>query len=179
MDRKSFLQTCSLCACTGMTSAVLNQSANAEESKQEDWRIGHMQRWAADIVNNLDDSVDEKTKVNILEACGRSCSKTYINSIIQFKGDLEGFLAESKKCWKMESRLSKDKTQLTLIGNKAAQCVCPLGKNPPMNSKSFCNCSNGWMKETFEMVTGKKVDVKLKRSIIRGDGQCEWDLTFA
>lgn len=179
MDRKSFLQTCSLCACTGIASAVLNQSANAEEAKQEDWRIGHMQRWAAEVVNHIDENVDEKTRAKILEACGRSCSQSSLHSVIQFKGHLEDFLAESKKRWKMESLLSKDKTQLTFIGNKAAQCVCPLGKNPPMRSTCFCNCSNGWMKETLEMITGKKVDVELKRSIIRGDGQCEWELSFS
>jgi hypothetical protein len=179
MDRKTFLKsTCTACACTGIASIFAAVTAQEPEQK-EDWRIGHMQRWAADVVDGLDVHADASVRSKILEACGRSCAHSFQASIEKFKGDLEGFLADAKENWGATVSLSDDKAELLYQGKPQAQCMCPLGQNPPMKSKSFCTCSNGWMKETFAMITGKEVDVELEKSIIRGDGQCAWRLKFS
>ncbi len=42
-----------------------------------------------------------------------------------------------------------------------------------MNRKEFlCNCSLGWQQYTCEMLLGKKVQVELKDSVVRGGRRC-------
>lgn len=38
--------------------------------------------------------------------------------------------------------------------------------------KVVCNCSLGWQKRTWETVLGKKVDVELVESVLRGGKRC-------
>ena len=40
--------------------------------------------------------------------------------------------------------------------------------------RSYCTCSLGWMKETFEAVMGRPVDVTLVESVKRGGQRCQF-----
>jgi hypothetical protein len=39
-----------------------------------------------------------------------------------------------------------------------------------------CNCSLGWHKGTWETVTGRKVRVSLKESVLRGGKRCVFEV---
>ena len=66
-----------------------------------------------------------------------------------------------------------------LVGKKFKSCFCPLVKGrSTLKSGTFCMCSQGWMKEVFETVSGKKVNVELEKTILRGSDCCAFKMTL-
>jgi hypothetical protein len=56
-----------------------------------------------------------------------------------------------------------------------ADCLCALVKDGTARlSDTYCTCSLGWMKETFETVMGRPVDVTLDESVKRGGQRCRF-----
>jgi predicted hydrocarbon binding protein len=56
-----------------------------------------------------------------------------------------------------------------------SKCLCPLVQSGSETlSDTYCNCSRGWVKEMFEMVSGKPVEVTLTESIKRGAKACRF-----
>ncbi len=133
----------------------------------------HLQKWIGTLMENLDEMVDEKTKIKVLENCGRSCIpqaflKKAANIKAKSKDDNE-FLDKLGKIWK---HLKRDGDKIFVVYN---QCYCPMVKSYKGElSKSFCNCSRGWVKELFESTTGKPVTVVLEKSIRQGDDICRF-----
>jgi predicted hydrocarbon binding protein len=55
------------------------------------------------------------------------------------------------------------------------RCYCPLVKGYDGKlSPTFCSCSRGWIKELFESVLKKPVEVKLEKSVKQGDEICRF-----
>jgi predicted hydrocarbon binding protein len=177
MDRKDFFKkSCQagLCACTGF--AVLNQSnvlATEPNSvkKNEDWRIGFMQKRYAKVIDILNSNLDGNTQEKILESLGRTCSKESEKDRLKFKGDLEGFLKDLKSQWAEDASYNKEKGEIRIVGKKVESCFCPLAGDKSI-SKTICNCSLGWQKETLESITGKTVKAKIESSFLRGGDRC-------
>ena len=40
----------------------------------------------------------------------------------------------------------------------------------------FCQCTIGWQKEIYSLVSGKDVDVKIESSVLRGDEKCSYKI---
>jgi len=124
-------------------------------------------------MEGLDAQVDETVRTSILENCGRNCiSRTFIDkakSIKKRSKDINDFLEKLSHEWK---HLHLEKGNIYVVYEK---CYCPMVRDyRDKLSPSFCNCSRGWIKELFESVLEKPVEVKLKKSIVRGDGDCEF-----
>jgi predicted hydrocarbon binding protein len=47
-------------------------------------------------------------------------------------------------------------------------------ENLMASSDTYCACSLGWMKETFEAVMGRPVDVTLVEPVKRGGQRCQF-----
>jgi predicted hydrocarbon binding protein len=83
--------------------------------------------------------------------------------------DIDEFLVKLSKNWK----------HLKLDGNRIhveyEKCYCPLVRDYHEKLPvTFCNCSRGWLKELFESALEKPVEVKLEKSIKRGDKTCRF-----
>jgi len=60
---------------------------------------------------------------------------------------------------------------------RIAYCFCPLIRNHLEDnlSPTFCFCSAGWERQQWELILGKRVEVDVVESLLKGNDQC----TFA
>ncbi len=178
MKRLDFLKTCAggLCAC-----AMIGAPAGAETStaaapaapappKPEDWRFQFIKRRYAKLLENLQGRVGDQALDEILQQQGRYCAST-ADLIQKHKGDIDGFIKAITTEWKQEIAYDREKGVITATGPEVKECFCPLidGRYTP---KSACDCSLGWTQYTYETVLGRKVQVELKESVLRGGKRC-------
>jgi len=133
----------------------------------------YLHKWLGVLMDNLDAQVDEKTRIKVLENCGRACiPRSFIEKVQARRNsakDIDEFLTKLSQMW---SHLQRDGDNIYIVYEK---CYCPLVKAyPDKLSPLFCNCSRGWIKELFESVLGKPVGVDLEKSIKQGDDVCEF-----
>jgi hypothetical protein len=212
MDRKEFItksaQTCLLCcgAIAGF-SANLPKIDNQQErlssdlgkrmvegSKSPDWRKAEKATsWIKNMLENLDNQLDEETKIKLLNACGKSC---YIFAVgvaeprIPTKEDTEGYLTYLEKTgFKIERGSETTTIYYGWQGKQSPQglsakdgyCLCPIVEDEIQGlSHSFCNCSAGYVKEIIERQTGRAVKrVEVLESIKRGGKDCRFKVELA
>ena len=132
--------------------------------------------WISNLIENMDEHLDEKAKINLLEECGRACAESHVKAkILKHKGNLDGWLGTLKK-WVGPENVQMEKGAVRVMYSK---CLCPLVQDrPPLMSGTYCNCSRGWLKETFETVLEKPVEVKMEDSIMQGGQQCRFLVFF-
>jgi len=133
----------------------------------------HQHKWIRNLIEGLDARVDEKTKVEILEKCGRACiPRSFITKAKACKKgakDTDEFLDNLGQVWE---HFHRDGDGLYVVYE---ECYCPLvNKDSEKLSRTFCNCSRGWIKELFESVLEKVVEVELEKSIKAGDDTCKF-----
>jgi predicted hydrocarbon binding protein len=132
------------------------------------------EKWITTLIAGLNEHVDEKTRAEILEQCGRQCqSQSFIKKakrIYEQTRDIDEFL----------ETLGKDYTNLHREGDATyiiyPKCYCTQVNNIPKEelSATYCNCSRGWAKALFEGALGRPVEVLMEKSIINGDDQCKF-----
>jgi predicted hydrocarbon binding protein len=148
-----------------------------EETKQEvenlKWRLDLLQRRFARLIEILDSTLDEETLRGIIEGLGRYCSGA-IGFIQEHEGDVEGYFEEIRQRWGEEAEFDRERGVITVV-TPERECVCPLvcGQAVPA---SFCDCSLGWQKQTYETILGKPVEVELKESALRGSKRCVFEI---
>lgn len=128
--------------------------------------------WLSSLMENMDEHLEDEEKINLLEQCGRACAERHAKAeALKHKGDLDGWLGKFRK-WVGAENVKKKGNTVHLIYSK---CLCPLVQDhPPLMSETYCNCSRGWLKEVFETVVEKPVEVKLKDSIMQGGNHCRF-----
>jgi predicted hydrocarbon binding protein len=139
--------------------------------------MDHMHRWIAALVRNLDECVDEKTRTEVLENCGRSCTpRTLVEKAKECKRgsrDVDEALNKLHKVWSHFERKG-DNIEVTY-----EKCYCSLVNKYPGNlPRTWCSCSKGWIKELFEPVLGRPVNVLLVKSVKQGDNICKFRITL-
>jgi len=144
--------------------------------------------WVRDAIHRLDSSVDEKTRIQIMESCGRNCAsinKRVIESAKKrrkkFK-DLDSFL-------EAEQRKPMKGTRLHLEGNilyqyytphaftQPMRCYCSLLRGLPKDtsvSLTYCHCSKAFVQKLWESVFEQPVKVELLQSVVSGDSECKF-----
>lgn len=144
----------------------------------------HIHKWIYTLIRNLDAKVDEKTKILVLENCGRACItesfKQKVRKVSKESKNIDDFLNKLSKVWGHLKIKGKD------IYVEYPRCYCPIVSSypgKPLKSwskrswqlpKSWCNCSRGWIKELFEQSLGKSAKVTLEKSIKQGDKICRF-----
>jgi hypothetical protein len=177
MKRQEFLKsacTLGICSCAAVPFlSSVNTLAKSKTSipQGEDWKIGFMQKRFAKLVEAINSIADQSEKEQMLEAIGRACAVESKERYLKFKNNPEGWLANIEKEWAEKTEYDKEKNTIRIISKKSESCVCPfvdMSKTP----KEFCYCSVGNLKETYETILDKKVDVKIEESILYGGKQC-------
>jgi len=137
-----------------------------------------LEKWISCIIEGLDEHVDEETRREILERCGRQCQSQSLikkaQSIYRKSKNVDEFLDEFKKVYK---QLHREGDKVYIIYPK---CYCSfVNKIPPVElSATYCNCSRGWARALFEGVLGKPVEVIIEKSIVNGDDECRFRLVL-
>ncbi|HUT81705.1 MAG TPA: DUF6144 family protein [Candidatus Bathyarchaeia archaeon] len=128
------------------------------------------------LMEGFDQHLEPEKKILLLEECGRKCIHDRREKLIQdakllYKNsnDLKDFLVKLSKIY--ESFHVTDE-EIVFIWDK---CYCPIiGKIPVGKiSPTICHCSQGWVKELFESVTEKSVEVILEETITKGNSRCK------
>ncbi len=175
MNRIEFLKTCAggLCACAMIGPAAAETTATtaaAEPPKPEDWRFQFIKRRYAKLLESLQQRVGDQTLNAVLQEQGRYCAST-TEMITKHKGDIDGFIHDVTTEWKQQIDYDREKGVITATGPEVKECFCPFidGRYTPKNA---CDCSLGWTQYAYETVLGRKVDVELKESVLRGGKRC-------
>lgn len=178
MKRREFVsRTIKLgtCACAALVAGADPALADDKEPAKgkDDPMARFVGDWTEHLMTVLDSEVEGEAKTRIMEQCGRGCARRmFKKQAMKFKGDVEGFLAVLRKSWAETARFDKPKNVITIAG-KTSRCACPLvGGKATMGSQTLCLCSRGWMKEIFEAVTGKTVEVAPIETVWTGGKRC-------
>lgn len=133
---------------------------------------GFAQRWVRDLVESMDEHLDQDTKVRLMESCGRACARAQaVTAARACEGDLEQLLSTLGR-WIGSENVQKDGDAVHVVYQR---CFCPLmGDEAIEVPGTYCLCSRGWLKEMFETVVARPVEVELVESIKRGADQCRF-----
>jgi predicted hydrocarbon binding protein len=133
-----------------------------------------MEKWMTSLTDSLEKNTDEKTRARILEQCGRRCqSPSFVEKARKIR-------QQSENVDEFIDRLSQTYKHLHREGSNVyvtyPRCYCSfVNKIPPGKmSRTWCNCSRGWVKELFEGALGSSVEVILEKSIVKGDDHCRF-----
>lgn len=132
-------------------------------------------RWVKDLIESMDALLVEETRIEVMEACGRACARSGPARVAgDCRGDLDQWLATLAGWHGGEEYVQRDGDTVVVT---CADCFCVLVKDGPARlPDTYCYCSLGWMKETFEAVVGKPVNVTLIESIKRGAKRCRFTI---
>nr|MDO8135622.1 DUF6144 family protein [Candidatus Njordarchaeum guaymaensis] len=149
---------------------------------------GKVASWVKGAMDRLDALVDEKTRTQIMENCGYNCA-------LHNKAVIERAKAKRSKYKSLEEFLEAEQkkpmagTKLVREGDKLhwyftprsfrtpMRCFCGLLRGLPQNetiSRSYCNCSKGFVKKYWEGVLGRPVDVDVLQSAASGAKECKF-----
>jgi predicted hydrocarbon binding protein len=141
----------------------------------------YLKSWTNNLVNTLETELDKSVSEKIIENCGRICAKECgatkeVEEIIKSLGNtasVDSIIEKMNNAGIAGGKLRKDGNVIVGIYE---QCYCPSRKH--IKSNLYCKCTQGWVKEVFEMVFDKKVDVVLEKSIAWGDEICKFIVTY-
>jgi hypothetical protein len=145
--------------------------------------------WCKGVVEKLDELVNKKDRMKIMEQCGYNCSMVnsrVIDNALKRRNKfptLEEFL-------KAEVKKPMPGTRLEYNGDVIYQCYTPSSFTRPMRcycslfrglpqeervSITYCHCSKAFVSKYWEAIVEKPVKVELLESAISGSQVC----TFA
>ena len=141
-------------------------------------RISFSQQRFADLIKHLDNYLDKEKRLQLYGKVGESCASVNEDAVAAFKGNLKGILDEQlKQNWLNDYNLDEEKGELKLAGKPKEECGCPLVKKG-LTPVEFCNCSVGYMKKFYQIITEKEIEVSLNGSILMGDDHCSFTIKF-
>jgi hypothetical protein len=144
--------------------------------------------WVKSAMERLDSSTPEKTRIQIMERCGRNCAmvhKAILNRAKarrkKYKNEEEFLKAEQNKPAK-GTRLLKEAGVLYQIYTPRAfsrpmRCYCSILRELPAGqtvSRTYCHCGKGFVKRFWETALGRPLEVDLIQSAVSGADECKF-----
>ncbi|MFW9873240.1 MAG: hypothetical protein ACFFG0_09075, partial [Candidatus Thorarchaeota archaeon] len=152
-------------------------------------------QWIKSVIERIDRVAKEYEKYDILSLCAHNFSQKRIDnlrSIYKETGNINKIIEEMHKdyAWYEDPVLKDNVIYITKIPydpegfekaqtleeKKAKYCHCPLVRNHFNEgiSSTFCNCSTGWYRQLWEGILERPVRIKILKSLIKGDENCEF-----
>ena len=134
-----------------------------------------MNGWIKELLKNLDENLDESTKIKIMEACGEECPFTHLpdEKLLKIKEESAGaadFIDKLSKEW----RVKTEGNDVYVVFDK---CYCPLvNEDISGASKTLCYCTLGNIKKKFRIGLGRDVEVSMEKTILAGDNECRFKI---
>jgi predicted hydrocarbon binding protein len=180
MDRKDFFKKAcqiGICSCAGpmLFSENSTFTSTAQDNPKEDWRIGFMQNRFAFFFDILGKTTDQATLDKLVEQFGRYCAKENEAEFAEYVGKIDKYFEYVKTKWVEKAEFDRVKNEIRITDKKRESCFCPL-INSKIMSKDFCNCSKGYLKQTYETIIGKPVEVEILTSLLRGADYCSFKI---
>ena len=162
-------------------------------AKSPDWKkVEKAESWIKSMVDNLDRLLDDGTKREIMNACGRACFIDAYGIADDRKPSAERAQAYLSLLAKNGMDVRRDGDTITVLykwGTKQnpyglsmreGYCMCPIAESGlPGLSETFCECSAGYVKEGLERATGMSVvAVDVFESLLRGGKNCRFKVTL-
>jgi predicted hydrocarbon binding protein len=145
-----------------------------EDSMAQKTKFIH--NWVSNLLKIMDEHLDEKKKFSLLEECGRACAESHVKAeTLKHKGSVDSWLGVLKK-WVGSENVQMHNNGVRVMYSK---CLCPLVQDrASLLSKTYCNCSRGWLKETFETVLERPVKVEIEDTIMQGCKKCRFLISW-
>lgn len=204
MDRKEFLrQSVKLGGCCGLSILAASLPGVAEDKPAQDKpaepakpdgkfhsceeRVDQGQHVIRRIIGQLDSKLDQKTREEIMENCGRECHNAYRKDWDRkhTPEEIAGFLKYMKEHFQFEEAGDETIVYFKYTQNPRGlkttdgYCLCPIFEVPPKDlSPTFCHCSVGYVTEIFRQNLGRPVKVTLGDSVLRNGKQCSFTVRF-
>ena len=157
------------------------------------WReVEKSANWIKDLMDNMDAMLDQETRKRLLQATGRACYVRAFGVASEERPSpqrIEQVFAALKSGGKMKQeghntiityswgRKHQNPTGLII---QDGYCMCPVVESgPPDLSPTYCQCSTGYVKESFERSLGMSVDVTLIESLKMGGQDCIFRIEVA
>jgi hypothetical protein len=186
MNRFQFLRNSWQWACATGAALCLPKAAAAadqapptgcdqllEREKGEKQFVGG---WLNDLLDTMATQLDEKTRVRLIEGCGRGCftRHQFKKDIAEAgKGDVDKLLAAYKRNFEVW-REGKDLVHVR-YGAVSSGCYCPVARLvPPKAGDLHCECTRTTHQTIFETALGRPIQVDVVESLRRGGRTCHF-----
>ena len=179
MNRKQFLRNCAsgLCACAAIALPGTAGLPANEATKSEDWRLPFVRKRYARMLEILSRRMGEGALNETLFELGAFCSGLGDETILKFRGNLEGYRQAVKQSVSGDNiTFDWDEGVITMASDERTDCFCPLISCFNHTPQVACNCSLGWQQHTWETLLQKPVKVELKESVLRGARRCVFQI---
>jgi hypothetical protein len=162
--------------CGRVTGAAADELARAAEAYAALTTARQKARCIREMMNVLEAEVDEPTRREIMETCGRGCiGPTTLQRACRLQRqarDLDDLLARFNAAHIGGGHLRREGD---VIRAAYERCYCAaVAKTQEPFSPTFCQCSCGWYRQLFETVLGRPAEVRLVGSVIQGDDRCRF-----
>jgi len=198
INRKEFFVSTSkiclgACLCTlGWKKLLAQESTETDPGSKSTARaikrMAFADTWIKRFMDVLDKTLDEKMRKNVMMTNGKVCFQEWIKS----KG--QKIKPKSFEKWAAQVKKRKDKNSVRIEGNviyfeytSSAEtgksspegiCLCPMVESKPAGlSSTYCLCSLGYVKEMNEQTFGRRVEVELLDSVLKGGKRCRFKVT--
>jgi hypothetical protein len=166
----------------------------ADGALTPDWaKAEKAEAWITALMDHLDAQLDEPARIRLLNACGRSCYANAFGVADRRRPSpetAEAFLKSLEQAGYLVERGPEEtvvhygwagKQSPMGLSLREGWCLCPLVENPtPGLSGTYCNCSAGYIQETFERATGRTVrSVEVLESLKRGGKDCRFRVVLS
>jgi hypothetical protein len=184
ISRKEFIQKACIagvCMC-GFGSLAMSKTDEAENSnaKQEDNQT-IQQAWIAGLLKNIENNLSNSEVHKIV----KSNAIVHYNNLkmdemlANYVGDIDGFINFISEKWGWKVEHNKE-SKIILANENKSYCVCPMiDQNSNYKSTSMCYCSEGFAELMFSKVANKQASAEVVSSVIRGDKNCIYKITFS
>jgi hypothetical protein len=182
MDRKAFLEKTwkSGLGCCAVMALIQGDPAHAaptaaDEPSRMQFEKEFVQNWLSDLLETMDAELDEKTRVKLMEGCGRGCFHRFQfkqDIAQQGKGDLQKLAAAYKK--NFEIWQEGDLVHIR-YGEVSSHCYCPAAYYRPAKPHDLhCECTRTTHQTIFETALGRPLKVDILESLRRGGKTCHF-----
>lgn len=172
MDRKSFLMKS---VQVGLVSGGLilfhKRGAHVQTADEHGKREQRFKEdWIKAMMENMEKQFDEKSRIKLMETCGRDCAE---RGAIQIAESCKGNVDEMVKSLSGIPNLEIEKRNDNVYSVVYRKCFCELVcKGPERLPDTYCECSRGWLLKMFDTAADKRVEVEILQTIKRGGDVC-------
>jgi len=149
-------------------------------------KVEKAEHWFKALMENMDTILDKETKIKLMQACGRACFIRAFGVAPEEKPSAEDSQKYLQSLISRGYEVRQEKEIITVIYNwgrnhqnpwglimRDGYCMCPLvEKGPPGLSPTFCYCSTGYVKESFQRYFHQSVTADLLDSLKMGGKDC-------
>ena len=152
-------------------------------------KIDFTQKWVKRFFEILDQQIDEKTRIKLMQTNGAACAKGAYGEIPDTKAASLKEIDNTIFSWQQkigkENIYRRDnEVYFNYVSNPKGlkisddYCLCPMIENGPATlSPTFCQCSVGYVQYMFQrFITFKPVQVELLESLRGGGKACRFKI---